>query len=64
MDAQFVKSLLESSEIRAFLKDANMGSIAPWFTSPGGAGAVKVMISSDVYDAAKTIVDEFERNRN
>ncbi len=64
LDAGFVKSLLENAGIQAFLKDENMGTIAPWYASPGGAGAVKVMINSQDSERAKEIVDQFEKGRN
>ena len=60
IDAEIVRSLLEDSEIKTFLKDENMGSIAPWHVSAGGAGAVKIIISSNDYDKAKLIVEKFE----
>jgi hypothetical protein len=32
--------------------------IAPWVITPGGAGAIKVLVSSTDYDKAKEIVDD------
>ena len=63
IDAEIVKSLLEDSGIKAFLKDDNMGSIAPWHVSAGGAGAVKIIINSKDYDKAKLIVEKYEENK-
>ena len=63
IDAEIVKSLLEDSGIKAFLKDDNMGSIAPWHVSAGGAGAVKIIINSNDYDKAKLIVEKYEENK-
>ena len=62
IDAEIVKSILEDNGIRAFLKDENMGTIAPWYASPGGAGAVKIIISSLDYEKAKSIVDDYIEN--
>ena len=61
LQVAMVKSLLENAEIRAFLKDGIMGTLNPWYTSPGGAGAVTVFVSNLDYDKAKQIVDEYEK---
>jgi hypothetical protein len=39
-----------------------MGTLSPWWTAPGGAGSVKVTISSLDYEKAKLIVEEYEAN--
>ena len=62
MQATLVKSLLDNAEIKAYLKDEFTGVIAPWHTTPGGAGAVKVFVSSLDYERAGQVVDEYERN--
>jgi len=63
MEATMVKSLLENAEIQAFLKDEVFGTLEPWVTGPGGAGAVKVMVSSADSENAKIVVEEYERNK-
>lgn len=63
IDAEIVRSLLEDSGIKTFLKDDNMGTIAPWQVSGGGAGAVKIIINSNDYDKAKLIVDKYEESK-
>jgi len=62
MQAQILKSLLEDSEIEAFLKDEIMGSMAPWYSSGGGAASVKVIVSQNDYEKAALVVAEFEKN--
>jgi hypothetical protein len=62
MQASMVRSLLENAEIEAYLKDEFTGVIAPWHSTPGGAGAVKVFVSSVDYERAQQVVDEYERN--
>ncbi len=57
--AGMVKSLLENEGIEAFLKDEIMGTLNPWWSSPGGVGAVKVVMSSADYGKAKEIVDQY-----
>ncbi len=64
MDAEIVKSLLIDAEIEAFLKNENLGTIAPWHVAAGGAGAVKVIISSLNIDSAKLIVEDYINNMN
>jgi hypothetical protein len=43
-------------------KDKIIGSINPWHAAPGGAGAVKVFVSSIDFEMAKQIVSEYESN--
>jgi len=59
-DFRLVKSLLENAEILTFLKDENIGTLAPWYTAPGGAGSVKVIVSNEDYTKAKAIVKDYE----
>jgi hypothetical protein len=60
--AEMVKSLLENAEILTFLRDENTGSLAPWYTAGGGAGSVKVIVSSRDFDQARLVVSEYEKN--
>ena len=60
--AGMVKSLLENAEIETFLADEIIGTLNPWWTSPGGAGSLKVFVSSKDYENAKIIVAEYEKN--
>lgn len=62
IDAEIVKSILNDSEIVSYLKDEYMGTIAPWHTSPGGTGSVKVIISDSDFTRAKLIIDEYIKN--
>ncbi len=64
IDAEIVKSLLIDSEIVAFLRNENMGTIAPWHASPGGVGSVKIVVSNLDYDKAKLVVEEYFNNIN
>lgn len=63
MDAAFVKTKLEDAGIQAFLKDDNMGTIAPFQVAGGGAGAVKIVINAKHYEEGKKIVEKFEEGR-
>lgn len=60
--AGLLKSLLENAEIEAFLIDEIIGTLNPWWTAPGGAGSVKVVVDPANYDKAMLIVTEFESN--
>ncbi|MCX6270745.1 MAG: DUF2007-related protein [Bacteroidetes bacterium] len=60
--AGMVKTLLEDSGIEAFIADAIMGTMNPWWTAAGGAGAIRVFVSTKDFDKAKVIVDEYEKN--
>lgn len=60
--AEMVKSLLENAEIEAFLNDGIVGTLAPWWAAPGGAGSVRVFVSAENFDEAKLIVNEYEKN--
>jgi hypothetical protein len=59
-----VKSLLEDAEIETFLQDEFRGTLAPWQVAPGGAGAIKVIVSDNDYERAKQVVEEYYRNIN
>lgn len=63
IDAEMVKTILQESGIEVFLKDENMGVIAPWYVSAGGTGAVKVAVSSNNYDKATSIIQKYEESR-
>lgn len=60
--AGMVKSLLNDAGIEAFIKDAILGTLNPWWTAPGGAGAVKVIVAEKDAASAKQIVSDFEEN--
>lgn len=62
LEAGMVKSLLENAGIHVFLKDEIMGTFMPWWTSPGGAGAVKVMVPTPDQESVKLIVADYENN--
>lgn len=63
-DASMIKLLLENEDIPAMLKDDLMGTIAPYATSPGGAGSVKVLVSEKDFEQALKIIEEFNKSRN
>ncbi len=60
--AGIVKSMLDDAGIEAFIKDAILGTLNPWWTAPGGAGAVKIIVTEKDAAEAKKVVEEFEEN--
>ena len=62
-EAELLKSLLENAGIESFLNDEYTGTIAPWYTAPGGAGSVKVVVSNQDFEQSKSIVEEFVQNQ-
>jgi len=60
--AGLLKSMLEDTGIQAFLIDEIIGTLNPWWTAPGGAGSVRVVVDPNDLEKAKQIVMEFEGN--
>jgi hypothetical protein len=60
VQADLLKCLLEGAGIHAVLEDEFIGMIAP-YVSPGGAGAVKVLVARSDMDQARSIVEDFSR---
>ena len=59
INAGLVKSILEGSGIKSFLRDEFIGTMAPYIAAGGGAGAVKVMVDEKDVEREKDIVKEF-----
>lgn len=62
VQAALVKSLLENAEIEAYIKDEFTGVLTPWHNTPGGVGAVKVLVSGEDQEEARKVVEDYERN--
>jgi hypothetical protein len=60
--AGIVISMLNDAGINAFLKDAILGTLNPWWAAPGGAGAVKIIVAESDAENAMQVVEEFEKN--
>ncbi len=58
-----VKTLLENSGIKVYMQDVIMGTLNPWWTAGGGAGAIRLFILDNDYEKAKEIVEEYERTQ-
>jgi hypothetical protein len=61
-EAEMVKNILENEGIEAFVNDEFIGTIAPFYITPG-LGSVKVVVSNLDFDKAKLVVAEFEKDR-
>ncbi|WP_321519877.1 DUF2007-related protein [uncultured Bacteroides sp.] len=59
-EAELVKGLLESAGIQAVLRDDNFGSMVPSMTANFGPGGMKVIVSSEDYEAAVQLVETRE----
>nr|WP_320119134.1 DUF2007 domain-containing protein [uncultured Marinifilum sp.] len=62
-EVEMLKTILEDQQIKSFVKDEFIGSIAPHY-SAGGVGAVKLLISDTDLEKAAPIVKEFEQNKS
>ena len=62
VEADFLKSLLESEGIEVFLRNEVTGTIAGAFSGAAGAGAVRVVVQRDDLEKAEPIVREFVEN--
>jgi len=60
-EASLVKSLLDNAEIESFLKDERMGVLVPWNVAGGGAGAIKIFVSSVDYEKSIEVINQYEK---
>jgi len=60
--AEMVRSLIENATIEAFIQDSLMGTLNPWQSAPGGAGAVRVFVMENDFEQAKAIANEYDAN--
>ena len=59
VQADLLKCLLEGDGIQAFLEDEFLGRMVPYAATPGGVGAVKVLVATSDADKASRIVEDF-----
>jgi hypothetical protein len=60
MEAGMVRALLESQGIAAWLDEEYIGTVAPWMSAAGGAGAVKVLVAQENAAEARTILADHQ----
>jgi len=61
--ATMLKNVLEDNNIEVFLQNSLMGVIEPWVVSPGGFEPVKVVVSSEDYEKALALVEEYNNSK-
>ncbi len=54
-----VQNILIDNNIKAFLENELMGTVAPWRVSAGGFNPVRVIVSNLDYEAAIKLIEEF-----
>ncbi len=61
-EADMVKNILENEGIRAYLNNEFVGTLAPFYSTPG-MGAVRVVVLGADAEKARAIVADFEKDR-
>jgi Putative prokaryotic signal transducing protein len=56
VEADLVKGLLEANGLTAMVRDRYIGTLAPWYVAPGGAGALKVLVRRPEEEAARQVL--------
>lgn len=46
-EVTYIKGLLEADGIIAYLQNEQMSTIAPWYITAGGAGALRLFVAAD-----------------
>lgn len=62
VEANLMRNFLENNGIPAVLNNEVMGTLAPWQISPGGAGAVRVLVSKEWADEAKALIRSLSKS--
>ena len=63
IEVSLLKSILDSEDIQCFKKDEHMGSLASFYTSVGGVGAVKLLVPRSQIEKARPLIEHFLDNR-
>jgi len=61
-EAEMVKNILENDGIAAYINNEYVGTLVPFYTTPG-MGAVRVVVSKPDVEKAKMLVADFEQDR-
>jgi hypothetical protein len=59
MEANLVKSLLESNNIQVFVIDENISRINPFYTS--AVGGIKLVVPDNQIQMAQEVLDEYRK---
>jgi hypothetical protein len=63
IDADLIRSILVADGIDVFLQDEFMGAIISFIT-PGGSGAVKVLVQESDAERSLYLIRQFEKSRD
>ncbi len=61
-ESEMLVNILEGEGIKAFINNEVVGTLFPFYSTPG-MGAVKVVVSQNDAEKAKPLVEDFEKNR-
>ena len=61
-EAEMLKNIMESNGIEAYINNEYIGTLLPFYTTPG-MGAVRLVVPKSDYENARNIVAEFEKDR-
>ncbi len=61
-EAEMFVNILENEGIRGFINNEVVGTLFPFYTTPG-MGAVRVIVSESDAERARTLAEDFERGR-
>ena len=61
-EAEMLKNIMENNGIEAYINNEHIGTMLPFYTTPG-MGAVRLVVSQSDYENACNIVAEFEKDR-
>lgn len=59
-----LQSILKDNGIESYAVDGIMGTLNPWWTSPGGAGSVRLEVKAEDAEQARIFVEAFENSLN
>lgn len=62
IDVEILKTVFADHGIASYVKDGLVGTIVPFQAAGGGAGSVKLTISSADLDAALPVLEEYKKN--
>lgn len=60
--ATMVQNILIDNDIKAFLENEQMGTVAPWRVSSGGFNPVKVIVANLDHEASIKLIEEFNNS--
>ncbi len=62
-ESEMLVNILENEGIKSFINNEVIGTLFPFYSTPG-MGAVKVVVSQNDVEKAKPLVEDFEKNRS